>query len=36
VITDDDLDRAVEIWDQKMPKRVNGLLDATVVNGEAE
>jgi hypothetical protein len=35
-ITDDDVDRAVDVWDQAMPTRVNGLLAAAVVNGEAD
>lgn len=35
-ITDDDMDRAVDVWNERMPPRVNGLLAATVVNGEAE
>lgn len=35
-ITDDDLISAVTTWDTRMPKRVNGLLDATVTNGAGD
>lgn len=36
VIGEDDLDRAAELWNERMPARVNGLLSATVVNGESD